>query len=228
MHDNYNGYGGTDRREPKISQNDYLTLSRLSKLLKKSVAKYLRNNNMTILDFGCGQKPYQPFFLGKNVLYIGTDIKASDFVDILCDGKKLPFKDSSFHACLCLQVLEHAEEPQQVVDEIYRVLDPQGFLFLSTHGNWPIHDSPHDYWRWTEFGLKKILKKFEVLELFNCGGPAASIIQLLELFIPPRYLGSAIIILLNIVGDFLDNFERINSRLPNLVSNYFIVAMKKN
>jgi hypothetical protein len=41
MRDNYEGYWGASDREPKITQQGYLTLSRLSKLLKKDVKKYL-------------------------------------------------------------------------------------------------------------------------------------------------------------------------------------------
>lgn len=154
MRDDYNGHAGVNRREPKSNSKDYLTLNRLSKLLKRSVERYLLEQNATILDLGCGKKPYQPFSLDKSDLYIGVDVSPSEFVDILCDGGKLPFKGSCFSASLCLQVLEHVDDPKTTIDEIFRVLKPDGLLLLSTHGNWPVHESPHDYWRWTEHGLK--------------------------------------------------------------------------
>jgi predicted SAM-dependent methyltransferase len=94
----------------------------LSKLVEKNVDKYLLDQNATILDIGCGKKPYQPFFLGKSDIYLGVDIRPSEFVDIICSGKKLPFKDHAFSAILCNQVLEHIEEPKMVIDEIYGVL----------------------------------------------------------------------------------------------------------
>ena len=58
MRDNYDGHAGISRREPKVTQRDYLTLNRLSKLLKKGVEKYLLEQKATILDLGCGRKPY--------------------------------------------------------------------------------------------------------------------------------------------------------------------------
>jgi len=226
MRDNFDGHAGTDRREPKGTQQDYLTVNRLSKLLSKSVEEYLQERKATILDLGCGKKPYQPFFLGKSRLYVGVDVGPGEFVDIICRGEKLPFKDSCFSASLCLQVLEHTDDPKAVTDEILRVLKPNGLLLLSTHGNWPVHGSPHDYWRWTPYGLKKLLIDFCIHKIHTCGGPAASIIQLMELFIPSRSLGVIVIFLLNKLGDLLDRVAWLNAKLPNLATNYFITARK--
>ena len=225
MRDNYDGRAGANRREPKITQKDYLTLSMLSKLLKNNVEKYLLGSNILVLDLGCGKKPYQPFFLGKSVTYLGVDVKLNEFVDILCNGEKLPFKDNVFSICLCLQVLEHVDEPRTVIDEIFRVLKPSGLIFLSTHGSWPVHENPYDFWRWTEHGLKKLLNSFHINETYKCGGSAMSIIQLLELYIPSKSFGVIIILLLNKLGNIIDNIW-LNEKIPNLATNYFIIARK--
>ena len=226
LRDNFDGHAGTDRRAPKATQQDYLTVNRLSKLLSKSVEKNLQERKATVLDLGCGKKPYQPFFLGKSTYYVGVDVAPSEFVDILCKGERLPFKDSCFSASLCLQVLEHTDDPMAVIEEIFRVLKPGGLLLLSTHGNWPVHGSPHDYWRWTSYGLKKLLTDFHISEILQCGGPAASIIQLMELFVPSRSLGVIVIFLLNKLGDLLDRVAWLNAKLPNLATNYLITARK--
>lgn len=213
-------------REPKITRQDYLTLSRLSKLLRKSTKKYILEQNDVVLDLGCGEKPYQPFFVGKNVIYIGVDVIRGEFVDVLCVGEKLPFKDDVFSICICTQVLEHVDEPRIVVDEIFRALKPNGLLFLSTHGVWTIHGAPHDYWRWTEYGLRKILASFHIHEIHTCGGSAVSIIQLLELYIKRRSLGIIAIVFLNKLGDLLDNITWLNAKLPKLATNYLVIARK--
>jgi len=191
------------------------------------VEKYLQERKATVLDLGCGKKPYQPFFLGKSTRYVGVDVAPGEFVDILCKGENLPFKDSCFSASLCLQVLEHTDDPMAVIDEILRVLKPNGLLLLSTHGNWPVHGAPHDYWRWTPYGLKKLLTDFCIHEINTCGSPAASIIQLMELFIPSRSFGVIVIFLLNKLGDLLDRAAWLNAKLPNLATNYFIIAKNK-
>lgn len=226
MKDNYDGHAGSNRREPKVTQQDYLTLDRLSKQLREAVERHLLEQNGTILDLGCGKKPYQPFFRDRSDLYVGVDISLGELVDVLCAGEALPFKKSSFSVSLCTQVLEHTDKPRVVIDEIFRVLKPSGLLFLSTHGNWPTHGAPHDYWRWTEHGLKKLLMNFHIHAIRKCGGPVASIIQLLELFVPAKSLGVIIIVLLNLLGDSLDSNVWLNAKLPDLIANYFVVARK--
>ncbi len=56
---------------------------------------------------------------------------------------------------------------------------------------------------------------------------AASIIQLIELFILSRSFGVIAIFLLNKLGDLLDRVAWLNAKLPNLATNYFITARKK-
>jgi SAM-dependent methyltransferase len=227
MRDNYDGHGGVDRREPKIIQRDYLVLRRLSDLLRASIEEFPLEQDAAILDLGCGNKPYQPFFIKKSSLYVGIDTKHGEFVDVLCSGEKLSFKSNSFLAIVCAQVLEHVEEPRELIDEASRVLKPGGLLFLSTHGNWPVHGSPHDYWRWTEYGLRRMLTNFKIHAIYECGGPASSILQLMGLFVPKRSIGIMFIVLLNKLGDFLEELRRFNAGLPELATNYLAVARKR-
>jgi SAM-dependent methyltransferase len=224
MNDNYDGHAGKNTRNPKPTQNDYLVLSRLSKMLKSNVDEHLSGQNATILDVGCGKKPYQPFFLSKSSMYIGADIEPSRFVDVICSGERLPFKDNTFSAVLSTQVLEHMSEPKMMANEVFRVLKPGGLFFLSTHGNWPVHGAPNDYWRWTEYGLRKLLTDYSDCKIDVCGDSVASILQLLELYIPNRSLGCIIIYILNKLGDLFDNSVWLNSKFPHLITNYFVVA----
>jgi hypothetical protein len=59
----------------------------------------------------------------------------------------------------------------------------------------------------------------------ECGGPALSIIQMMILFIP-RKLGF-LFILLNKLGDLLDQSILVNLRMPQFTTNYLAVAKKK-
>ena len=85
----------------------------------------------------------------------------------------LPFPDASFDAVVSDQVLEHVEgQPQQAIDETYRVLKPGGHAVIATCLLNPIHDAPGDFWRFTPYGLKLLCKGFSsVITYGGFGNP---------------------------------------------------------
>ncbi|MFC1907532.1 methyltransferase domain-containing protein [Chloroflexota bacterium] len=58
-----------------------------------------------------------------------TGIKAYE-LDI--DKEDLPFEDNSFDAIFCGEVIEHLFDPDNLLDEVYRVLKPGGFCIITT------------------------------------------------------------------------------------------------
>jgi SAM-dependent methyltransferase len=70
----------------------------------------------------------------------------------------LPMEVSGYDCVLSTQVLEHVEAPEIYLKECYRVLRPGGSLILTTHGLFEDHACPHDYWRWTIYGLKRLVE----------------------------------------------------------------------
>jgi ubiquinone/menaquinone biosynthesis C-methylase UbiE len=47
------------------------------------------------------------------------------------DAQALPFRSASFDCIVCSEVLEHVVAPFEVLSQIHRLLEPQGFLVLS-------------------------------------------------------------------------------------------------
>lgn len=78
--------------------------------------------------------------------------------DYFYDGKKLPFDDNTYDCVLCTQVLEHVPYPQLILAEISRVLKPGGHAILSLPFVWEEHEAPYDFFQFTQFGIKRILK----------------------------------------------------------------------
>ena len=63
---------------------------------------------------------------------------------LIADGRKLPFKHSSFDIVIANQVLEHVPkmDHQKLIDESYRVLKTGGLFYVATPNKlWPIE--PH-------------------------------------------------------------------------------------
>lgn len=72
--------------------------------------------------------------------------KVSDYnPDIVGDIHDLPLEDNSIDAIICNAVLEHVEEPQKAVKEMYRVLKPGGYCFIYTPFLFYYHAMPGYY-----------------------------------------------------------------------------------
>ena len=130
----------------------------------------------SILDLGCGLKPYKQLFTGATE-YIGVDIEnpghdhSKENVDVYYDGKTIPFVDAHFQGIFFSEVLEHVFEPEALLKEMNRVLQKDGFLLLTTPFAWDEHEVPFDFGRYTVYGLRHILENsgFEVLEIKKSG-----------------------------------------------------------
>lgn len=114
-----------------------------------------------------GYADLRPFFRGRE--YIGCDVIPGVGVDKIEDVEHLSFPDNSIPTLLCLETLEHVRDPFKAMDEMYRVLSPDGMLLLSSHMWFPVHYTP-DYWRFTPQCFKEILlQKFGYKKIYFQG-----------------------------------------------------------
>lgn len=129
-----------------------------------------------VLDAGAGEGQYRPYF--DHTRYVGLDLAVGDVawdysgLDVLGDLRALPFADASYDAAVCIQTLEHVNEPMRVINEIGRVLKPGGRFYLSAPMSWHQHQKPHDYFRYTSFGFRHLLENsgMRVVEMRPMGG----------------------------------------------------------
>jgi len=129
-------------------------------VLRDRVARFATNE--FTLDLGCGNSPLARWFPNR----IGCDIGPYSGVDVVCDAHALPYRDGSFSVVLCMEVLEHLHHPQTAVAEISRVLKDGGQLILTCPFVYPVHEAPHDYQRYTEYGLRVLFgEHFDSIEI---------------------------------------------------------------
>lgn len=119
-----------------------------------------------IYEFGSLQVPSQVGFADlrgyfPNKKYIGADMQGGPGVDMLLNLHCIDLPSESVGTVLILDTLEHVEFVRKAIDEVYRILKPNGVLVIASVMNFPIHDYPHDYWRFTPEAFRSLLRPFK-------------------------------------------------------------------
>jgi SAM-dependent methyltransferase len=126
-----------------------------------------------VLDAGAGDSPYRDLF--RHTQYDAADLGVAyetSELTYICDLAFMPVQSNTYDLILCTQVLEHVKEPSLTLRELGRLLKPGGKLWLSAPLFYAEHQIPHDYYRYTQYGLVYLLESagFEVNELRRLEG----------------------------------------------------------
>jgi SAM-dependent methyltransferase len=132
-----------------------------------------------IVEFGSLQveedqpNDLRPHFPGRD--YTGTDFRVGPGVDRVEDLRALTYEDGEVGTALCLETLEHCEDPFAASRELHRVLRPGGICVLSSVMLFGIHGYPNDYWRFTPEGLRVLLGRFDDVDIAGMGEPESPV-----------------------------------------------------
>jgi len=125
--------------------------------------KYSSYYKGALYDLGCGEAPFKDFFLQYVDSYTGVDWTKTlhnSQADVVSDlNKKIELEDGIADTLISLSVMEHLCEPQVFLNESYRILKKDGYFVLQVPWQWWIHEAPHDYFRYTPYGLKYMFEK---------------------------------------------------------------------
>jgi SAM-dependent methyltransferase len=141
----------------------------------KDVKKQLPAYKGNVLDIGCGQSPYKFLLNAAETTYFGIDIiEATSFgynnPDVTSfDGKNIPFENNKFDAVICTEVLEHVQEFQYLIDEIYRTSKNNAAIIVTIPWSARYHYIPYDYFRYTPTSLKAMFAKFSSVKIIPRG-----------------------------------------------------------
>ncbi|MSR88019.1 MAG: class I SAM-dependent methyltransferase [Candidatus Zambryskibacteria bacterium] len=197
--------------------------------IKNEVPKYL---NGRVLDIGGGEGRWKRILSEYATEYFISDLysQAADFKD---DARKLSNESSSFNAIVCFEVLEHIDDTERVVSEMYRVLKPGGYVAATLPFIFPSHGNPDDYKRLTPSGLEYYFKKmgFQVVQ----SGKIGNVLTILGVYCKykvkdyakkgkNRHLGKYFFLILQQI------FRKLSSRFryigPDYFTHSFIIAKK--
>lgn len=218
----------------------YIIRSRLYRGIKKN-AHYIHGS---VMDFGCGSKPYRSVFSFSEYTGIDYETEVSQknskmAADAFYDGKTIPFPDTHFDSVFSSEVLEHVFNPDEILPEINRVMKPGANILLTCPFFWPEHEQPYDYARYSSFAIKHLLTKhgFDIIVYEKTGSYWESIVQAwvlyLYYFIPhkPKWLEKIVFVILVspflVCGLFIARLLPRKIKRQDLYLNNIIVARKR-
>ncbi len=147
-------------------------------LLQEQISAYTPLLKGDLLDIGAGS--VRRYFCPNATSYRTLDCNHASGADIIASAEAIPLPDNCIDSILCTQVLEHVAHPNKVLQEIYRLLRPGGLCLLTAPQMNELHEEPHDYFRYTCFGLRVLFEDtgFVVEHLDQRGGYHATLAQM--------------------------------------------------
>jgi ubiquinone/menaquinone biosynthesis C-methylase UbiE len=157
-----------------------LQLNTIVRKLRPAMAKL----DGKVLDVGAGESPWREWLLPA-AEYCGIDVANAEEFGMhpppqgvtYYDGIEIPFKDSSFNAAICIEVLEHVKDPDVLIAEIARCLKSDATLLLTVPWSARRHHIPYDYHRFTRERLLHLLEAhgFKGVEITERGSDISAI-----------------------------------------------------
>ncbi len=150
-------------------------------LLEQQIKSFSSYITGITLDIGAGHyNRYGKFFSSAEKI-IRMDINHAEHVDIVGSADSIPLENESVDSVVCTQVFEHVKYPDRCAQEIYRVLKKGGYALITVPQMNELHEEPHDYFRYTRFGLDRIFLDtgFSIVKAEARGGFYATLAQMI-------------------------------------------------
>jgi len=156
------------------------SMLRMEWFIHTYIHTYIHTQPIRVLDVGSwridGHDCYKDLFRDIKTDYIGLDMSAGSNVDLVVEN---PYKwdmleNDSFDVVISGQAFEHIEFPWLTMQEISRVLKPNGLCcIIAPNGNCR-HRAPTDCWRFYEDGMLALARYvgFEPLHVSVNSAPA--------------------------------------------------------
>lgn len=149
-------------QDPKNHLREMFVLPRLQSAICQQIKSWSDQfaPGSQVLDIGCGQQPYRSSILQHGLNYLSFDVTQNDNqqVDFLgkIDDFQLPetlLEAGPYDMILLTEVLEHVSDWRQAFHNLSKLLSPGGEILITCPFIFPLHETPFDFWRPTQFAL---------------------------------------------------------------------------
>ena len=171
------------RNTQEVAISSRLMADLIAEAYESNIQKYAKGK---LLDLGCGKAPlyqaYRKYVTSITCADWHNTLHGIDYLDFICDlNSKLPFDDEEFDTIILSDVLEHIARPWNAWKEMARILAKDGKILMNVPFYYPLHEQPHDYYRYTEYALRHLANEhgLRVLEIYSLGGAPEIIADLL-------------------------------------------------
>ncbi|NDQ56075.1 MAG: class I SAM-dependent methyltransferase [Acidipila sp.] len=130
-------------------------------------------------DLGAG---LQELIEDPRFIFVESDVYFGNRVQIVADGHDLPFRSGAFDGVICQAVLEHVVDPPRCVQEMYRVLKPDGLTYAEIPFVQQVHMQGYDFTRYTLGGFRRLFRNFREVEAGVSGGPGMALTWTISYF----------------------------------------------
>lgn len=172
--------GRISRLMPQLQTN--LHTKQNFKFIKNQLQQ-IKNPRVLIIGAGTKGRGIADFVKTKEFLFTISDVCLGPIINIVIDAHSIPYEKNFFDCVIVQAVLEHVLNPQKCVEEIHRILKPNGFVYSETPFMQQVHGGAYDFTRFTKSGHRWLFKEFTEIYSGMVAGPASGLAWSIQYFL---------------------------------------------
>lgn len=223
-----------DRTPPSLGLGDRIRLGvfgsnlvapKKSVDLLRSLKSRAERPRLLIVGGGSPGEGTDTFHDDGSVEIVAISVFPSRQASLLADAQQLPFADDVFDGVWIQATLEHALEPHKVIEQVHRVLKPDGVVYAENLFIMGVHEGARDFVRYTQSGHRWLFRNFEPIDIGPLGGAGYALLWSIRYFWRAFGLSDKIVTLLAAPFFWLrhcDRFMRRRDSADAAIGFYFM------